>query len=242
MPLRAVICDAFNTLFRNEISGWIDTFGEICRLQGHAVPPQELYDVWKSHEMGFRRVRNNLERPELSPPFKTYRTAWMEAFVDAFRDLGLQGDPQQAAAMSVEAMGTREPFDDTMQFLERAGRHWRISLLTNADDDFISPLLERYGLSFHSVVTSESAQAYKPAPMGFLRVLRETGVSPEETVYVGDTPLDDVHGARLLGERAAWLNRSGAKWDDSLLAPDYEVSGLEELERVLESQEGVNRK
>ena len=85
------------------------------------------------------------------------------------------------------------------------------------------------------MVTSESARAYKPAPMGFLRVLEETGVSPEEAVYVGDTPLDDVHGARLLGMRVAWINRSGASWDDSLLAPDYDVSGLEELERALDS-------
>ena len=92
MPLRAVICDVYNTLFRNEPSSWIATFGEICRLQGLTVTPQKLYDVWKSHEMGFRRVRTNLERPEASPPFKSYRTAWTEAFVDAFRDLGLQGD------------------------------------------------------------------------------------------------------------------------------------------------------
>ena len=137
--------------------------------------------------------------------------------------------------MSVEGMGTREPFDDTFGFLERAGKRWTLSLLTNADDDFITPLLERHSMSFRSVVTSESARAYKPAPMGFLRVLRESGVSPEETVYVGDTPLDDVHGARLLGMRAAWINRSGAAWDPSLLAPDYEVSGLEELERALET-------
>ncbi len=239
MPLRAVILDVYNTLFRNETSAWIDTFGEVCRLQGLSVPPEELWSTWKSFEMEFRRVRNNMERPEASPPFKTYRTAWTEAFVDAFRALGIDGDAEQAAAMSVEAMGTREPFEDTFGFLERAGQRWRLSLLTNADDDFISPLLERHGLSFCSVVTSESAQSYKPAPAGFLRVLQETGVSPEEAVYVGDTQFDDVHGARLLGMRAAWLNRNGAERDASLLAPDYEVSGLEELERALESQEGV---
>ena len=68
MPLRAVICDVYNTLFRNETSAWLDTFGSICRLQGLPVSPQELWDVWKSFEMEFRRVRTNLERPEESPP------------------------------------------------------------------------------------------------------------------------------------------------------------------------------
>ena len=239
MPPKAVIFDVYNTLFRNETSAWLDTFGNICRLQGLAVSAQELWDVWKSFEMGFRRVRTNLERPEESPAFKTYRTAWTEAFVDAFRSLDIKGDAQQAAALCVEAMGMREPFDDALPFLERAGQRWRLALLTNADDDFISPLLARHGLSFHSVVTSESARAYKPDPRGFLRVLQETGVSPEEAVYVGDTPLDDVHGARLMGMQAAWLNRSGARWEASLLAPHHEVTGLEQLERTLESLEGV---
>ena len=185
--------------------------------------------------MQFRRVRTNMEQPELSPPFKSYREAWTDAFVDAFRELGLAGDPQQAAAACVEGMGQREPFEDTMRFLERAGQRWTLSLLTNADDDFIAPLLERHGLSFRSVVTSESARSYKPAAAGFLRVLRETGVSAEEAVYVGDSPLDDVHGSRLVGMRAAWLNRNGAAWDASLLAPDYVLAGLDDLERSLES-------
>ena len=92
MPLRAVICDVYNTLFRNETSAWIDTFGEICRLQGLPVAPQQLWDTWKSFEMELpARVRTNLQHPEASPPFKTYRTAWTEAFVDAFRALGIEG-------------------------------------------------------------------------------------------------------------------------------------------------------
>ena len=155
--------------------------------------------------------------------------------MDAFRVLGLSGDAQQAAAACVHQMGQNEPFEDTMRFLERAGQRWTLALLTNADDDFISPLLERHGLSFRSVVTSESARAYKPASGGFLRVLQEVGVSAEDAVYVGDSPFDDVHGSRLVGMRAAWLNRSGAEFDSSLLAPHYVVSGLDELEGALES-------
>ena len=65
-------------------------------------------------------------------------------------------------------------------------------------------------------------------------------MSPEEALYVGDTLLDDVHGAKLVGMKAAWLNRSAAAGDPTLLAPDYEVSGLKELEEALESLEEVN--
>ena len=240
MPLKAIIFDAYNTLFHNETPLWMETFGDICRDGGLPVSPEELWGRWKALEVGFRRDRTNMERPEESPPFKTYRTAWEEAFVGAFASLGIEGDARHASAMSVEGMARRAPYEDTLAFLEYAGRRWKLALLSNADNDFILPLLERHRLSFHAVVTSEMAQAYKPDPRAFLRVLREVGVSPEEALYVGDTLLDDVHGARLVGMKAGWLNRSADSGDPTLLAPDYEVSGLKELEEALESLEEVS--
>ena len=57
---------------------------------------------------------------------------------------------------------------------------------------------------------------------------------PEEALYVGDTLLDDVHGAKLAGMTAAWLNRSKTDRDPTLLPPDYEATELSGLTSVLE--------
>ena len=176
-----------------------------------------------------------MECPEESPPFKTYQTAWGEAFVDAFDSLGIKGDPDHAAQLSVDGMGDREPYEDTLSFLEYVRRRWKRALLTNADDAFIQPLIQRHSLFFDAVVTSEMACAYKPDPRVFHRVLQETGVLPEEALYVGDTLFDDVHGAKLVGMPVAWINRNEADRDPTLLAPDYEVTELRELIDVLES-------
>ena len=240
MPLKAVIFDVYNTLFRNDTSCWKDVFGEICRIQALPISPDDLWVRWKTFEVRFRQTRTNMEHPEASPAFKTYRMAWGEAFVDTFDSLGIEGDPEHAAQLSVDGMADREPYEDTLSFLEYVGRRWKRALLTNADNDSIQPLLERHSLFFDAVVTSEMARAYKPDPRVFRRVLKEAGVSPEEALYVGDTLLDDVHGAKLAGMTAAWLNRNETDRDTELLAPDYEVTELKELVDILESLKEVS--
>jgi len=49
----------------------------------------------------------------------------------------------------------------------------------------------------------------KPHESIFLAVLEQLGVSAGETAMVGDTPSDDVDGARALGIRAFLLDREG---------------------------------
>ena len=240
MPLKAIIFDVYNTLFQNNNSYWIDVFGEICRIQNLPVSPDDLWKHWKSFEVSFRQIRTNMENPDKSPPFKTYQVAWKEAFTDAFNSLGISGDPEHASQLSVEGMASRQPYEDTILCLEYVRRNWKMALLTNADNAFIMPILSRYGLSFDAVVTSEMARAYKPDPRVFDRILKETQVLAEDALYVGDTLLDDVHGAKLAGMQVAWLNRYGIDRDTKLIGPDYEVAGLTELMDIFESLKEVS--
>ena len=240
MTLKAVILDVYNTLFRNDTSCWVDTFRGICSSQGLPIAPEDLYSQWKVIEVRFRQTRTNMENPELSPPFSTYQSAWRQAFVDTFAMLDMRGNADEAAQMSVDGLAAREPFEDTFPFLEYVRANWKVGVLTNADNGSVIPLLQRYNLSFDALMTSEMVGAYKPDPRIFLRVLEETGVSPQETLYVGDTLLDDIHGANLVGMQTAWINHSGAERDPQLLPPDYEVTGLDELADKLRSWREVD--
>ena len=173
--------------------------------------PEDLYSQWKVIEVRFRQTRTNMENPELSPPFSTYQSAWRQAFVDTFAMLDMRGNADEAAQMSVDGLAAREAFEDTFPFLEYVRAHWKVGVLTNADNGSVIPLLQRYNLSFDALVTSEMVGAYKPDPRIFLRVLEVTGVSAQETLYVGDTLLDDIHGANLVGMQTAWINHSGGR-------------------------------
>jgi FMN phosphatase YigB (HAD superfamily) len=119
-------------------------------------------------------------------------------------------------------------------------------MLSNADDDFLRPCLARNGLDFPVVVSSESARAYKPHMAIFLTLSEALSLPPERILYVGDSRLADIVGAKNAGLQAAWINRQGARnrsieangsgASDAVLArfpPDYEIASLTELAAIL---------
>ncbi|MCZ6535013.1 MAG: HAD family hydrolase [Chloroflexi bacterium] len=233
-PIKAVVFDMYETLVSNPERSWIELFEEICRSQGLATDPQTLYREWKALEVGFRRTRLNLEEPEKSPPFKSYEVAWRECFVQVFADMQLEGDAAEAAKAAVRSMGLREPFKEVRGALSVLQQRWVTAILSNADDDYLLPQLKRLDLDFQVVLSSEMVGAYKPHPLPFQRVLEELDLSPQETVYVGDNPFDDVKGAKGVGMGTVWINRYGKELDNGLPPPDYQIESLAELPQILE--------
>ena len=148
-----------------------------------------------------------MERPEESPPFRTYFEAWRSEFQQTFRDLGLKGDAEDAAGRCTRDQGLRNAFTDAFKVLPRLQESWRVAILSNSDHSYLLEVIERQGWSFELVVSSESARAYKPDPRIFECFCRQASVTPSETLFVGDSLYDDVHGAKQCGFRTAWLRR-----------------------------------
>ena len=233
--ITTVIFDVYETLAYNNSSLWIETFRDICRTQSLLVDPVVLYREWKQLEMGFRKTRLNLEEPEKGPPFKSYEAAWRDCFVETFDRLRLPGDPAAAARKSIVDMGVRDPYPDAVEAIPEIQARWKTGVLSNADEDYLNPLLERIGWEFPVVLSSEEVGAYKPLPAAFERVLGDLGVGADEAVYVGDTLYDDILGSRGVGMRSAWINREGAAHDPAMPVPDFEVRSLAELPALLEA-------
>ncbi|MBI2873006.1 MAG: HAD family hydrolase [Chloroflexi bacterium] len=231
--ISAVIFDAFETLFHNDPALWQQSFRDLCQAQHLDIEPLVLWQEWKTRERRFRKTRLNLEQPELSPPFKSYCQAWRDTFRETFQAISLKGDPDAAVGLCVEALTRREPFPEVREAIEGLRGRWRLGVLSNADDAFLYPLLRRTGLTFDVVRTSEGCRAYKPLPGPFHQVCGLLHVQPQEALYVGDSLLDDVHGAKRVGMRAAWVNRNGLSREEGLLPPDYEIHSLMEMENIL---------
>ncbi|MCD8189106.1 MAG: HAD-IA family hydrolase [Clostridiales bacterium] len=71
--------------------------------------------------------------------------------------------------------------------------------------------LERLGLLpyIDFLVSSEEAQAEKPAPALFALCAGKAGVRPEECLFVGDNLEKDVRGAQAAGLQALWYRPQG---------------------------------
>ena len=232
--IKAVVFDMYETLVSNPIEGWMDVFKGVCRSQNLPIDHQTLYDEWKALEVQFRKDRLNMDDPYSSPPFKSYEEAWRDCFAQVFAHRGLDGDAFRAGRESIFSMGRRDTYPEVAETIAALQQRWTTAILSNADDDYLLPQLKRIGLTFPVVLSSEMVGAYKPHPLPFHRVLEKLGVQPEEAVYVGDNPLDDVLGAKGVGMNAVWINRDGKVRDEAHPQPDYQIGSLAELVPILE--------
>jgi putative hydrolase of the HAD superfamily len=85
-------------------------------------------------------------------------------------------------------------------------------------DVSLPEVLARCGLegALDGIVTSAEVGSRKPDPAIFTPALRLAGCSAAEAVYVGDTPAEDVEGARAAGIPALLIDRGGGADIDSL--------------------------
>lgn len=239
--IELVAFDMFGTLARNETGDWRRALAEVVREQALPVEPDSFWAAWSRREVEFRKTRTNMANPGASPPFRSYWEAWRDAFTGAFAEMGVAGDAEAAASRCVDALAARDAFPDARAALDEIGASRQIAVLSNADDRFLRGTIARNGWRFPLVVSSEGARCYKPDPRIFARFLQEAGVKPEAALYVGDSPYDDAHGAKLAGMRAVLVNRAqttpgrtpppdGA----ALLPPDCAVQTLTEIPALLQ--------
>jgi putative hydrolase of the HAD superfamily len=91
-------------------------------------------------------------------------------------------------------------------------RGLRVGVLSNTiwSGDYHRGVFERDGvldLIDADVYSSEMAWT-KPHPLAFRAVAAAVGVEPNEAVYVGDRPFEDIHGSQQAGMRAIWVPHS----------------------------------
>lgn len=125
-----------------------------------------------------------------------------------------------------------EVFPDTrgtLEWLRESG--YRLGVITSGPE-YQRLKLRVAGLDgyFDVIVTRDDVNAIKPEPKIFLEALARVGVEPEEAIMVGDSLSQDVMGAKNVGMRAVWVNRSG---EEDYHFADYEVRTLTELMRIL---------
>jgi FMN phosphatase YigB (HAD superfamily) len=65
----------------------------------------------------------------------------------------------------------------------------------------------------------------KPSPVLFDLAFRPFGVSKKEAVFVGDSLVNDIEGARGFGISAVWINPAGSP----VACADHVVSDLRDL-------------
>jgi 2-haloacid dehalogenase len=221
------VFDAYGTVINFTEPDFIVTMAEICAAQGLEADAAEL---WRRFLRASYLMRSE---HHADPVYKRYDQAWADQFEYVFRRMHLPGDAWAAARQFKAALAGASAFPDARAAIDALRPHYRLALLSNADDDFLTECLARNGLQFDTIVTSERAEAIKPNPAIFQYLARELNVPNTSILYVGDNPIPDVLGPVRAGMKCAWVNRNGVRKPRNVPNPDVRVRSLEELVGLL---------
>jgi len=132
-----------------------------------------------------------------------------------------------------EGFALRAGCVEVLGALRAAGIH--AGIVSNIDDDYLDPMLERAGLRAHldAWTSSEGARSCKPHRGIFEHALAKAGARADEAVFVGDSPVHDIAGARRLGMRTI-LIRDGdlevaGSTQGEIGAPHHVIEALREI-------------
>ncbi|MBQ8814491.1 MAG: HAD family hydrolase [Lachnospiraceae bacterium] len=136
-----------------------------------------------------------------------------EVFAGLFRDKGVSCDREQARFVAVTfrtlsrtKLGLYDGVIDFLEHLRLAGKG--IYLLSNAQEDFTRPELDKLGLVpyFDGILISSEEGVKKPSPLFFQRLLERYELDPASCVMIGNDEHSDIAGARAVGMDCLYIH------------------------------------
>jgi putative hydrolase of the HAD superfamily len=220
--LRAVLFDVDFTLCRPGPELGPDGYRALGREYGLELDPAR-YDRARLAAI------DDLQRhPELDHD----EEIWLRFTEDIVRGMGGAGGAVGEIATRIvrrwEQAAHFELYDDALPVLRALHRRrLKLGLVSNTSRD-LGAFVRHFALEVDGWITSGSHGKAKPSPLIFRAALELVGCPAECAVMVGDSPEDDVAGARAVGMRAVLVDRTGRFPD----APDR-IESLAELPAAL---------
>ncbi|MEK4110190.1 putative hydrolase of the HAD superfamily [Paenibacillus sp. DS2363] len=112
---------------------------------------------------------------------------------------------------------------------------YQTGLITNGQTDIQYGKIDQLGIreDYDHIIVSEEAGVKKPDPRIFQLALDHFGLRPEQCIYIGDHPVNDIEGAASVGMSTIWM-KVNQPWQDSItLGPLHTIEHLNELKKLL---------
>ncbi|MGI6255311.1 MAG: HAD family hydrolase [Acutalibacter sp.] len=218
--LKAIVFDGYGTLFDTG-TGSVDAVRDILFLNGHPeISPHQFYSEWKVLHQGHM---------DHLPQFVTEREIYALDLEELYRRYGFFRDAGEDVAVMLRIQGKRQVYPEVSQVLDKLESRFLLAIGSTTDTAPLLEDLQRGGLSFapSRIFTSQSLGVYKPKREFYQAILDSLGLAPQETLFVGDSLVNDIQGPQSVGMRTCWVNRKGKTADT--IHPDFQIATLEGL-------------
>ncbi|MCL2642973.1 MAG: HAD family hydrolase [Candidatus Bathyarchaeota archaeon] len=202
--------------------------------EGFKVVVEDFLDAYgRAHEK-YRVVRYGELR-------EVTNAVWV---VEALNDLGYKVDLEDGRIKAALNVFFNDFIDSlrlrmgAVELFEQAVAQGKVGLLSNftyAPVVYFS--LNRLGVRryFDTIVVSEEQGWRKPSLHIFRDILERMQVKAEETLFIGDSPLEDIKGAKEAGLRTVFVKSQFYSLEDLTtcnIAADFTVQNLQEISKI----------
>lgn len=222
LAIRAVLFDVDFTLARPGPELGPEGYNEVGNAYGLQLDPGHYAEARAA-------AITDLER---HPDLDYDETIWLRFTEDIVRGMGGDGPDVEAVAREIvhrwEHAHHFELYDDVLPVIGALRRaQLKLGLVSNTSRD-LDAFVRHFGIDVDAWISSGTHGKVKPSPLIFAAALDLLGVSAADAVMVGDSPEDDVEGARAAGLRAILLDRA-----DRFPEHAQRIASLDELPALL---------
>ncbi len=238
MTIKAVIFDYIGTLVNCKGYSMKDSEDNLHRAlaaEGFNLEKATFLDAYNVSHQKYRKVRYEQHR-------EVTNAVWVS---EALCTLGYKVSPDDArvkAALNVffqDFINTLELREGAKKLLAQTAEQYRVGLISNfTHAPVIHKSLRKVGIHpyFNAIVISEELGWRKPSPKIFEDTLNRLQVKAEDAVFVGDSPIEDIKGAKDIGLKTIFIPSQFNTLKDlteSKLLPDCIAKDLQSITKEL---------
>lgn len=204
--IKFVCFDVDGTLYRHVPAAWeaiqSQIYGAIMEHRKCSLPEAEKYFRRRYQELG--------------------------SSTKVLNELGVDGQEffnRAFSAIDLKQFVSPEP--KLMILLNKLQSKYRLGIISNNSLPIVSKKLDAIGIplrTFNPIVTTYELGVMKPDPDPFLKALELAGVSPDESVYIGDREETDILSAKSVGMKTIMV------WGESQEA-DLSIPTIYDLQK-----------
>jgi putative hydrolase of the HAD superfamily len=241
VKIRGMLFDLGGTLFSYAGGRQMgETIFKTAKSIGLAAEPRKIGSAWRAASESVMRdfaqrdyfLHRDLFLETLNTFASSFDAEVPEGVADKFHALQL--------AAVVDHLPIRPDCLETLRALKARGTY--LAIVSNIDDDYLDPLVEKHGLNelLDHWTSSEEAQSCKPDTGIYHYALKKAGLGVSETLFVGDSLQHDIAGASAAGMRSARIIEEGVTTPlttglEITAQPDFEINELAQLINLVES-------
>jgi 2-haloacid dehalogenase len=167
--------------------------------------------------------------------FKPYRRVLEETVKTLSQKFSFEASVEEQRVLP-DSIKNWQPFPDSVAALNRLHRKFKLSIISNIDDDLFAASAKLLEVPFDFVTTALEVRSYKPSLNNFNRALEKMNIDKRHVLHVAQSRHHDIEPANRLGMHSVWVNRRFGKSGTndgasgySPAIPDLEVPDLRTL-------------